>query len=303
MKTCPVCNHEEVYIRDSGYYEINCKNCGKYAISYEAKEDTSPSNFVKIGKLLTERKLQNYERLLLMNERGESHLPIITINELVSSFPQKFSERLDRTLLNFSRISEFPGQRFRITEKDKNLFFVETNEMMEIHFLMNQLSNDGYIDGHEGSFPSEITVTAKGWEKVGELEKVNDEKSNSVFVAMWFAPEMESPYENSIRKALVDLGFSPIRIDKKEHNNKIDDEIIAEIKKCKFLIADFTGDRGGVYFEAGYAMGLGKPVIWMVREDNLPNVHFDTRQYSHIVWNDEIDLYTRLYNRIRATIS
>lgn len=46
-------------------------------------------------------------------------------------------------------------------------------------------------------------------------------------------------------------------IGSKEHSNKIDDEIIGEIRRSAFIVADFTGHRGGVYFEAGFAMGLG----------------------------------------------
>ncbi len=103
-------------------------------------------------------------------------------------------------------------------------------------------------------------------------------------------------------RALEDTGYSAIRIDQKEHNNKIDDEIIAEIKKSKFLVADFTGHRGGVYFEAGFAMGLKKPVIWTYRKDHLDSLHFDTRQYSHIIWETEDELYEKLLNRIQATI-
>lgn len=68
------------------------------------------------------------------------------------------------------------------------------------------------------------------------------------------------------------------------------------------LIADFTKQRGGVYFEAGFAMGLGIPVIWSCRSDDINNLHFDTRQYNHIVWNDYSDLRTKLVNRIKATV-
>jgi hypothetical protein len=99
---------------------------------------------------------------------------------------------------------------------------------------------------------------------------------------------------------------SIIRIDKKEHNNKIDDEILAEIRRSRFLIADFTCEpknvRGGVYYEAGFAQGLGIPVIWTCRETSLADLHFDTRQYSHIVWKTPADLFTQLKNRIGATI-
>ena len=95
-------------------------------------------------------------------------------------------------------------------------------------------------------------------------------------------------------------------MDNVEHNNRIDDEIIASIRKCKFLVADFSVNSGGVYFEAGFAMGLGRPVIWTVgREDQKNEIHFDNRQYLNFIrWNPEKikELALALKNRIEATI-
>ena len=91
-------------------------------------------------------------------------------------------------------------------------------------------------------------------------------------------------------------------MDLKEHNDKICDAIVAEIRKSRFVVADFTGHRGGVYFEAGFALGLGIPVIWTCKKEELPKTHFDTRQYNHIDWENEGDLFIRLKNRIEATI-
>ena len=82
----------------------------------------------------------------------------------------------------------------------------------------------------------------------------------------------------------------------------IDDRIIADIRRSKFLVADFTGQKHGVYFEAGLALGFGKPVIWLVRENEFDKLHFDTRQYNHIGWTEPQDLRARLFNRIEATI-
>ena len=79
-------------------------------------------------------------------------------------------------------------------------------------------------------------------------------------------------------------------------------KIIAEIRQSRFLIADVTQQKAGVYYEAGFAHGLGIPVIWCVREDELNNVHFDTRQYNHILWNSEKDLREKLETFIIATI-
>jgi hypothetical protein len=70
------------------------------------------------------------------------------------------------------------------------------------------------------------------------------------------------------------------------------------------LVADFTIQRGGVYFEAGYGLGLGMHVIWTVRSDALNDVHFDNRQYNFIRWEagkwDALEF--ALKNRIEATI-
>ncbi|WP_457349245.1 hypothetical protein [Sphingomonas sp. UYP23] len=138
--------------------------------------------------------------------------------------------------------------------------------------------------------------------------------TNQVFVAMWFGKEMEAAYENAILPAITQSGFTSMRIDRKEHLNKIDDEIVAEIRRSQFVIADFTCGivagvasriavpRGGVYYEAGLAQGLGLPVVWTVRQDQINDVHFDTRQFNHIAWADEDDLRVRLTNRIRANI-
>jgi nucleoside 2-deoxyribosyltransferase len=103
---------------------------------------------------------------------------------------------------------------------------------------------------------------------------------------------------------LQNLGYKPYRIDHEEHVDRVDDKILSEIKRSKFIIADFTGQKHGVYFEAGYALGLGIPVIWICHEDEIKanKLHFDTRQFNHIGWTDENDLKEELINRIRVVI-
>ncbi len=121
---------------------------------------------------------------------------------------------------------------------------------------------------------------------------------------MWFDESMKDYYKDGIKKAIEDADYVPVRIDLQDFNEKICDEIIAEIKRTKFLIADFSGLRSGVLFEAGFAKGLGREVIFTVREADVEKLklHFDTRQYNHIVYNSPEDLSKKLYNRICATI-
>ena len=85
-----------------------------------------------------------------------------------------------------------------------------------------------------------------------------------------------------------------------EHDGRIDDQIIAEIRRSAFVIADFTGHRGGVYYEAGFAHGLGRRVIFTCRADDMDKLHFDVRQYNTIVWDSSDQLSKLLQNRILA---
>ncbi len=123
-----------------------------------------------------------------------------------------------------------------------------------------------------------------------------------VFVAMYFDESLTPAYDQGIAAALADTGYSPLRVDREQHNDKIDDKIIAELRRSGLVVADFTGHRGGVYFECGYAMGRGTPVIWCCRKSDIGQAHFDTRQYNHIVWNEPADLREALVDRIRATV-
>lgn len=124
------------------------------------------------------------------------------------------------------------------------------------------------------------------------------EKRKSVFVAMWFDSSMENA-RIKICKAINDSGFKPILIDQKEHNNQIVPEIFYEIKGSSFIIADLTGQRNGVYYEAGYAEALGKTVILTCKDSE--KTHFDVAQKNTIFWDTEEDLYKKLTSRIVAT--
>ena len=119
---------------------------------------------------------------------------------------------------------------------------------------------------------------------------------------MWFNEEMDSAYEHGLRVGVANAGYVPVRVDQVEHANRIDDEVIAQIKKAAFVVADFTGHRGGVYFEAGFALGLDIPVIWTCRKDAMEDLHFDIRQYNTIDWESDEELARRLQHRIEATV-
>ena len=116
---------------------------------------------------------------------------------------------------------------------------------------------------------------------------------------MWFDKKMNYLYKH-LESAVLKAGYEPKRVDKHEHVNRVDDEIIALIRQSKFIVADFTGQRGGVYFESGFAHGLNIPVIWLCNSKEKKELHFDTNHFNYIFWDKEnLDvLQTNLTKRI-----
>jgi nucleoside 2-deoxyribosyltransferase len=149
---------------------------------------------------------------------------------------------------------------------------------------------------NDGSF---FQVSPKG---LLYLEGRRESISSTGFCAMWFDNEVLPLWLNVIEPTIRLAGYDPIKIDLKPHNEKIDDEIMASIRASRFVVADFTNNRGGVYYEAGFAHGLGLPVIFMCREGD--SLHFDIRQYNCIFWtqNKLEEAQVQLKNRILATL-
>jgi nucleoside 2-deoxyribosyltransferase len=184
----------------------------------------------------------------------------------------------------------------------RSCYVDSTEELIELLKYWEEQSVIELQFTHNGK--AHIRLPVRGLVALEQDDEALD--SQTAFVAMWFSPEMTAAYDKAIAPAVEAQGYIPVRIDRREHNNKIDDEIISEIRRAKFLIADFScgpdGARGGVYYEAGFAAGLGKAVIYMVRQPDLERVHFDTRQFNHVVWDNEADLHEKLRNRIGASL-
>ena len=184
--------------------------------------------------------------------------------------------------------------------------WTESTELTEVLELETYLEGQDWIEPRRRSGADVLTtrVTVEGHRHLEE--KVTTTDTTQVFVAMWFDESMASVYREGIAPAIRDTGHRPHRIDEKEHINKIDEEIILEIRRSKFLVADFTegrdGARGGVYYEAGFAQGIGLPVVFMCHANSVGRLHFDTNHYNHIVWSSPEDVREKLRTRILAVI-
>ena len=287
----------------------DCEYCGTYILDSQGfdilKKD---ENKFKMACVLNERRLKGFGGIALDDETKKEELvcgyPRISVNELLAQFPQTAGEFLNRILLNLSRLAPRPFSEIPLNFKKPDNLYLFTKDTGECMTILKELSEQGLIrDGNGTMQELRKILTSRSWEIIGNLQNSAID-SKQAFVAMWFDSTMKDFYAKGIKPAVEEAGYIAVRIDLKEFNNKICDELIAEIKRSNFLIADFSGLRSGVFFEAGFAKGLGREVIFTVRKEDVEELkeHFDTRQYNHIVYNSPEDLRKKLYNRIGATI-
>ena len=223
--------------------------------------------------------------------------------------------RAEKLLTYFTRESRWVGDYLNISDHNNRDFFLNSMawsgsiDAEELVFFSQYLAEKGWIKGKVesaagGGVIGVVQISVEGYSHISDITSKQD--SAKCFVAMWFDDSTYSAWAEGIEPGIDDAGYEAVRIDEQEYNDKIDDRIIAEIRRSRFVVADFTqgekGARGGVYYEAGFAHGLGIEVIFTCRKDALKHVHFDTRQYNHIVWETPEELRQRLAARISAVI-
>jgi hypothetical protein len=294
--TCPIClrpAHLASSLTGAAVYDVSCKACGQYCITMSAAASTGLVSDEKRHILsgAVRNRFEQNEKVHISTTNLEAILDSVSI-------PSDPFEAIDLLLKYFLRKAGKTSDVVRLDmENDYPIVFAKDQD--EFRYYLAKARELGYIE-QRGGGPS-YRLDLEGWRRLADLKEY-ERKSDQAFVAMWFDPNLDEAWKNGFKPALQETGYDPIRVDLTEHNEKICDRIIAEIRKSALVVADFTGQRGGVYFEAGLAMGLNIPVIWTCRDTDIENLHFDTRQYNHIVWSNPAELKKKLIDRVEATL-
>lgn len=287
---------------------VDCPQCGTFTISREA--------FVNLS---SKDESNRWKVSAWINEYFPMVVTAADLERAFSCVVPSLHHRADRMLRWIN--NEFPpGRSFSVkdlgrweptkNEEGSELFFGGSlvfsrlvslgwnRTIGEMDFMVTEvLCNELGLLASPNMY--QYQVSPKG---LLHLEGRRESVSSIGFCAMWFSPDVRPLWTEVIEPATRAAGYEPLRIDEKSHNGKIDDEIMASIRASRFVVSDFTGNRGGVYYEAGFAHGLGLPVIFMCR--NGDELHFDIRQYNCIFWSmDNLeDARAQLKNRILATL-
>jgi len=308
---CPICqdrNAKTISLSRRDAYQCHCPQCGEFKISRSAQVNLHRSDYGERQKI-SAWVVQNKPEVVSTDD----------VERAIVSLPPSLLQRAEQ-MLRFIASCFPPGALFSLPDSPgtadigsyaipvatgEHVYYLKrlqaygwNQSMGETLFMLTEvLCNEMGLLVSQNNH--DYQISPKG---LLYLEGRREGPSSVGFCAMWFSPEVHALWEEVISPAVIAAGYASLRIDEQPHNGKIDDAIVAAIRAARFVVSDFTGSRGGVYYEAGFAHGLGLPVIFMCREGD--ELHFDVRQYNCIFWKpDELDLAReRLKNRILATL-
>jgi hypothetical protein len=308
VQNCPICGLQGAEYASGDATVYTCRRCGKFSL-------TGTGEAVIANRKLDSRTVANASGWI--REHQGIQLTSYELEDLLQQRTPTVGERAMKLLQELARRHPNIGDKLTyefpvVGSVDPSWIAVTwSSSIDEVQYLMvDYLQRTAHAISGEPDRTLDRSVrilseqiTPRGHELLEQLREGNPE-SPVGFCAMWFADDVRPLWTEAIEPAIRLAGYEPKRIDQHEHVNRIDDEIVAMIRRSRFVVADFTGQRGGVYFEAGYALGLGLRVIWLCREDQLKDVHFDTRQYNFLIWKpgEYADLAKPLQNRIEATL-
>ena len=148
-----------------------------------------------------------------------------------------------------------------------------------------------------------IKLTLQGWDRYEE-ERKGHIASNYGFLALKFGDKDLDPFiTDYVKPWIKDMGYELVDLRDRSRAGVIDNVMRQEIRNAKFILADLTHDNAGAYWEAGYAEGLGKPVIYLCEKEkfNMYKTHFDTNHCTTILW--DVEKPTTCLESLSATLS
>lgn len=256
----------------------NGRDARKYVISYRLKND-EPAH--RIGRIqvskredweLTHPELDSPEQI------ADADVTLFVAGGQGTFHAANWARIADKPVLG---IGQFGGSGEAIFEKERARFDKRYAHLVSIDDfdVLNQDTDD-------------VDQLAKDVLSLCEKLVV----PNDVFIVMSFKEEFDETYK--VYKAICkDFGFDAVRTDKVFSLEKIRPRILSGIRHSAFVIADVTEMSPNVFYEVGFAEGLGKPIIATARAGTkLP---FDIADTPVLFWNDTEDLRSQLESMIK----
>ena len=305
---CPVCGKYQLgaYWQERNHFNMNHLAAFLAHNAYDPNNNLEHRYYTTVSKEICDE----------LREEGMGHPVHIDAESVEAWYPKSFAEKIDCILLYIFNHAPHVGQVVHFsTEQFYSFLFIDRYEFSSgkyVHrsaddleqegvFMLTCLAEQKYIQDYIGlrcDNTQSIALMPGAYARIDEIQR-NTAKGKNVLVAMKFGDDTMLLRE-AIRSGIKDAQYNAIFIDEVQHNDFITPELLKYIRDSKFVVVDLTHQNNGAYFEEGYAMGLGKPVIQLCKKGT--QLHFDIAQKNTIIWESEEDIPKQLQNRIVATI-
>ena len=283
-------------------HHIPCVRCGPYYATEEAVQDLPGALRDDVEKIA--RVAHGVRRLQQANR------PTFLTTEIIARLldmplPSVF-EQADIFLRWVADRTTSPGEAVD-TLAARDLYVIGAKTPNGFSFVLARLLASDEVEGaHAPGGGGSVTLTFSGWARLEQLLR-GAADSRKAFMAMRYGDsELDRIVNKFFRPAVDQTGFTLSRLDDLPKAGLIDDRLRVEIRNARFLIADLTHDNLGAYWEAGFAEGLGKPVIYTCEKAKFAKskTHFDTNHHLTVVWDaaDPATAAEELKATIRATL-
>jgi len=175
----------------------------------------------------------------------------------------------------------------------------ETYSIDPFTFLLSSFSSDEMVEHVAKMLDETIAVLNQPKRDSSANVKIATRKGYA-FVAM---PMDESNHAlvdvlEAIKAGAKECGITAQRIDDDESSERITDRMLDSIHAAEFVIVDLTEGRPNVFYEAGYAQGIGKIPIYVARQGT--DIHFDLKDYPVIFFRNNKELREKLARRLKS---
>ena len=311
IAACPVCQNVDggscrgYQHSPSGYPSawFDCEICGRYAMDtaiYLDGHHPGPSNLDwSHWNLTTPQRAVLAHRIRLSQESLKSRGDLFTITRDTLDWLRS-NAALPARATQAANIIRYIGDE--VSRSGRPI------DKLPIHFhaiigatshdsgyrLLRELEERGMLKLQASSVagPREIDLTLGGWQAY-EVERRGKFKSNYGFIAMRFNDAKLDPFVKEVVKPAVKdrLGYDLVDMRDVARAGVIDNIMRTQIRDSAFVIVDLTHDNPGAYWEAGYAEGLGKPVIYICEKTKFEagETHFDTNHCTTVPWSRDDD--------------
>ena len=313
---CPVCSsdvnkpHEETR-RDTVLYHYSCPRCGDY-LTEDLLEGDLPAlldnDDKKVAVLSHWIRTRNESKSAAKSGQIEQ---IILDEDLVENIlkqrPPSPAEQAHKFILWLGNSKHPPGELVPVQAATHQSIMGAITPGGFL-LVLHHLTNTGLLHATTTTLDGEasMALSFEGWQYYEELCR-GAVDSHKAFMAMKYGDrQLDTLVDDVFKPAVKQTGFDLSRLVDRPKAGLIDDRLRMEIQTSRFLIADLTHENAGAYWEAGYAEGLGKPVIYTCEKKKFEasKTHFDTNHHLTVPWDPDQsqEVSRELKATIRATL-